>query len=355
MRRAVLLFALVAACGGGSPSDVDASTDGGGSDSPTNDVVQPAPDGGDAQPPSGTLASKYPGDLGIDQDPAVVWHENFEEGDVAGVTARYDSHADPPGMSLETDVPAKSSGKASMRMTSSDSVNATDLYKELLPGWDEWYVRWYVKYEPGAITWHHVGTWFGGYDPATAWPNPQAGLQPAGDDRFSISIEPVYDVGSGAARFDTYDYWMQMHSWMAQPSGTTAYYGNAVIHQNAFTVDEGSWVCVEVHVKLNTDLASGAGAVLEVWKNDALVQRYDDSGPMGYWIRDKFCPQGADGTECTSYPAPFDTVLDQQERTTSALQLNYFWPQNYITQAGTTAWVEYDDMVVATTRVGCLQ
>lgn len=354
MRRSWLALLALVACGGGSPAGSDGGVD--ASADASGDVAQTPDAGGDGAPSGPTLASKYPGDVGIANDPAVVWAENFEEGSVSSVTARYDDQSNAPGMSLENDVPPKSSGAVSMRMTSSgDSANATDLYKSLSPGWDEWYVRWYAKYEPGAIEWHHVGTWFGGYDPPTPYANPQAGLKPNGDDRFSISIEPIWDVGTGATRFDTYDYWMQMHSWMDQPSGNTAYYGNAIVHQNGFTVDEGSWVCLEVHAKLNSDLGSGGGAVFEVWKSDALLQRFDDSGPMGYWIKDKFCPQGADGTECTDYPAPFDTILDQQERTTSSLPLNYFWPQNYITQAGTTAWVEYDDMVIATTRIGCLQ
>jgi len=35
------------------------------------------------------------------------------------------------------------------------------------------------------------------------------------------------------------------------------------------------------------------------------------------------------------------------------LKLNAFWPQNYITDpASGTVW--FDDMVVATVRVGCL-
>jgi len=50
------------------------------------------------------------------------------------------------------------------------------------------------------------------------------------------------------------------------------------VHKNGFTVDEGRWVCVELHAKLNPDPATGAGAVLEVFKNDANVMRLDDSG-----------------------------------------------------------------------------
>jgi hypothetical protein len=164
----------------------------------------------------------------------------------------------------------------------------------------------------------------------------------------------VWGVGGAAPRFDFYNYWMTMHSWMAQPSGSTAYYGNALVHQNSFTIDEGRWVCLEVHIALNSDPSSARGAVLEVWKNDARVQRFDEAGPPGYWIRDKFCPRGADGTECTSYPAPANAILDLQFRNTPALQLNAFWPQNYIT-AGPDGSVQYDDMVVATQRLGCLQ
>jgi hypothetical protein len=312
------------------------------------------PDGATAGIDSGPevgLAAKYPGDLGIDKDPAVVWAENFEEGSVASVVARYDQ-VHQTGMELVADVPPGSGGAASLKLTAGVSNNACDLYKEL-PDHEELYLRWYVKYQAG-INWHHSGVWFGGYNPASKWPSPQAGLKPNGDDRFSISIEPIYDIQGAHPRLDTYDYWMTMHSWMDNPSGTTAYYGNALVHQNSFTVDEGQWMCIEVHARLNTDLASGKGAILEVFKNDALVQRFDEAGPLGYWIKDKFCPKGADGKECTDYPAPFDTVLDLQMRTTANLKFNAFWPQNYITD-GPDGSLQYDDMVVATTRIGCLK
>jgi hypothetical protein len=278
--------------------------------------------------------------------------ESFEEGTVAAIAARYDDKKNLPGWSLQNDVPARSAGQSSLRLLAGVANNATDFYKKL-PDHDELWVRWNAKYQPG-IQWHHTGVWFGGYDPPLSYPSPQAGLKPNGDDRLSISVEPVWDVGGAAPRLDYYNYWMQMHSWMAQPSGNTAYYGNPLVHRNAFTLDEGQWLCLEVHVKLNTDLASGKGAVLEVWKNDALVQRFDETGPLGYWIKDKFCPPTGDGTECTAYPAPFDTVLDLQFRSVSTLHLNAFWPQNYIT-SGPDGWVEYDDMVVATERVGCLR
>src|SRR5260221_2849679 len=124
-----------------------------------------------------------------------------------------------------------------------------------------------------------------------------AGFRPNGDDRFSIRIEPVYNVGAANPRFDFYNYWMTMHSWMPQPINDdgTAYYGNGLVHHDAFTIDEGQWLCIEVHAKLNPDGASGAGSILEVWKNDVQVVRFDDAAPLGYWIRDKFCTPAGDG------------------------------------------------------------
>ena len=313
-------------------------------DSPTD-----APDDGEPDAPAGTLAARYPGDLGLGDDPAVVWFEDFEEGSLAAIAARYDQVRDDGRWSLVADAPNGSGSALALR--AGIGHEAVDLYKQL-PDYDEWYVRWYAKYEPG-VQWHHSGMWFGGYNPSSRWPSPGAGTRPNGDDRFSVAVEPVWDAPS--LRFDFYNYWMRMHSWMATPvDDGRAYYGNSLVHRNDFTVDENSWVCLEAHVRVNTDASGGAGGVLEVWKNDAPVVRFDDSGPLGYWIRDKFCTPAADGRECTDYPAPATELLDLQVRNTTALRLNAFWPQNYITE-GPDGTLTFDQMVVATTRVGCMR
>ncbi len=309
--------------------------------------------GADTGAPGGTLAEEHPGDVGLGADPDVIWFEDFEEGSVALITARYDQVQGSARMALVSDTPS-GVGQA-LALTAGGGTDAVDLYAQL-PSSDEWFVRWYARYEGGGVSWHHSGMWLGGYAPAMSYPSPMAGHRPNGDERFSIAIEPAFGIGSAHARLDTYDYWSAMHSWMPSPvqDDGTAYYGNALVHRQDFTVDEGTWICLEAHVRLNTDGASDAGAVLEIWKNDASVARYDDAGPLGYWIRDKFCTAAADGAECTDYPAPFDQHLDQRYRATTALQLNAFWPQNYISdpQTGTLA---FDQMVVARRRVGCLR
>ena len=354
MRRAALSLAVLAlACGSTDASPVDGGSTDASIESSSDTGTSPDAPGSDGAIGSG-LASKYPCDKGIETDPAVVFTEGFEEGTVQALTARYEDKK-PGGITLAADVPPKSCGKASGKFYADPNAPASDLFKKLTPGFDELWVRYYAKYQKG-IQWHHTGVWVGGYNPASNYPSPQAGLKPNGDDRFSVSYEPVGADGSPNPRMDFYDYWMKMHSWMDVPSGNTAYYGNSLIHKKSSVAPDDTWMCVELHVKLNPSASSGAGAELDLWVNGASVAHFDDKAPVGCWIKDKFCATGWDGAEC-NYPnlcaQPY-VPLDLQWRNTTALQLNAFWPQNYIT-AGPGGSVEYDDMVIAKAPIGCLQ
>ncbi len=368
---------LLAACTGGDDDDAAATATGGGAGRAGSGGQEPGGNGGSGGEEDATggrstnggagggsstggssatvgLAADYPGDVGIDTDPNVVFYDGFEDVSVAAIVARYDDAKD-AGLAISSDVAPGTNGSQSIEMVASGTgTNATDLYKLFDPGYEELFVRYYVKYQAGS-EWHHSGMWIGGYNPPTSWPDPRAGTRPAGDDRVSIAIEPTENAVPDP-RLDTYNYWMNMHSWMDAPSGDTAYYGNPVVHDASFRVDDEQWMCIELHVKLNTDLASGAGAELGIWKNDQSIILYTDSSPVGYWIRDKFCPEGADSSSCTDYPPPPGTALvplDFQTRTTSDLELNHIWPQNYITSGGAGS-VWYDHIVVATARIGCM-
>jgi hypothetical protein len=118
-----------------------------------------------------------------------------------------------------------------------------------------------------------------------------------------------------------------MQSWKANRTGAVGdYYGNTLLHDAEFHPESGIWDCYKIHLKLNPDPASASGAILEVWKNDSLIRRFDDTGPHGYWVKDKICPSDADGAECTaSRPSnPNLMLLDQRWRTTTALKINHF-------------------------------
>lgn len=336
----------------GSPGADDADqgdADGQGGDDATDDT-----DGGNGS--SDWLADRYPGDDGIADDPAVVWYEDFEQSTIDELAEPYDQ-ARTDGMSFSTDVPPKSPGEKSIRMTAGgDHGTATDLYK-LLPGdgYDQLYVRYYVRHEDAPY--HHSGMWVGGYHPPTSWPNPQAGTRPDGDDRISVAVEPV-GTSSFGRRMDFYNYWMNMRSWMdGQPDPDTGFYGNPVLHRDDFYMKIDEWMCIEFMIRLNDDLNSAAGGELAAWYEDELLYHFTESGPLGYWVRDKFCVADADAAACLDYAPPEEEreqeVLDLQWRTTEELRLNWFWPQNYISDGQGS--IQFDDIVVATERIGCIK
>jgi hypothetical protein len=162
-------------------------------------------------------------------DSSVVWTENFEEGSVAAVVARYDSHNDEAGMTLVTDHPASSSGSCAMELTSGGANAATDLYQS-----------------------------FGsGYNPPLHYPYPRAGQRPVGNDLYSIGLEPIPSFAN--TPMDFYACWLGMRSWMSDPTGAVGdYYGNTLLHDAEFRTQSDTRVCYEIHLKFNPDPTSGA-------------------------------------------------------------------------------------------------
>ena len=295
------------------------------------------------------LANKYPGDIGIESDPNVVFVENFEESSVSAVIARWDSYKRSDHMSLVSDVPPPSSGAASLLMTHvGGDGDAIDLYTRLLPGYDELYFRFYVKIDTACNPIHHF-VHMGGYNPPTAWPQGGAGQRPVGNDRLSTAIEPH----GTAWRWDYYAYWMEMRSWQTPegvPDGRpNPYYGNDFINDSSFSVTRGQWLCVEVMVKMNypTTEHNGEMAVwvdgLPWYKGGQLVSYLGEGFPNGYWLRDSWYPDLGSG--------PFEGF---RWRSVEELNLNFFWLETYITTApaGYVSKVWFDDIVIAKEYIG---
>lgn len=305
------------------------------------------------------LAEKYPGDVGIANDPDVIWHENFEAASVSAIVSRYHSASNPAGLSFDSTKPANSRGAKSMRFhsVSSGASNdqTTDLYRSFGTGFDEMYVRYYVRYQPN-VQWHHSGMWIGGYNPATNWPNPRASMRPNGDERFSVGFEPRGGQNAANVQLDFYNYWMNMRSWQSPPpSGNSGFFGNNVLHDTRATAPGNTWVCVELHVKMN-EPSSTAGGELGVWVNDTSLQQYTSQSPLGYWVRDKFCPNNTTDRACTDFKPANPTLvpLDLRWRTTTALKANHIWMNNYLS-GGPSGSMWMDDVVVAKKRIGCLR
>jgi len=297
-------------------------------------------------PPGGViagLAARYLGDKGIGNDPAVVFAEDFEEGDLDALCGRWENVQNRGILSLSPDVGPGSGGEQSLLMTHvGGPTTGGHLYRRLLPGYDNLYVRFYVKFDPGCAPIHHF-VHLGGYRPPSRWPQGGAGLRPAGDDRFSTGVEPYGDKW----RWDFYSYWMGM-----RPAGDGKFWGHDFLNDPALGVERGRWICVELMMKMNDPVTQSNGEQAlwidgRPWVKDGQTVSHLGAGfPRGKWVWDSFYPD--------PNGQPFEGF---RWRSAADLNLNYLWLLLYITKAppGHVSRVWFDDLVVAREYIGPLR
>jgi hypothetical protein len=213
------------------------------------------------------------------------------------------------------------------------------LYRRLMPGYDQLFLRFYVKFDSDCYPIHHF-VHMGGYHPATPWPQGGAGTRPNGDDRFSTGVEPF----GNKWRWDFYSYWMDMRS---SPDGKS--WGNDFINDPPLTVGRDRWICVELMMKMNDPVAESNGEQAiwidgKPWRKDGqLISHLGVGFPRGRWVWDSFLPD-PNGT-------PFEGF---RWRSSEELNLNYLWLLLYITDAPAAhvSKVWFDDIVVARQYIG---
>ncbi len=304
-----------------------------------------------ANMPATGLAAQYPGDANIDKDPNVLFAEKFS-GSLTDIFSRYDDKLNTDGMSLDTDIPAGSASAHSIKMTSVTGgvSSGGHLFKAFTPGFDSVvYVRYYVKYPSSSKNYfHHEGLWFGGYHPATTWPNPQAGTCGLGDKRLSIAFETVWQE-TDPPGMDTYLYWGDMHP---DASGNTCW-GNVMVTEGATdygqpvatgkypVVPFDQWLCVEVMIKLNNPVTEYNGE-LAVWINGVKAGHWGPGFPNGHWNKDKWYNNPAD--------PPFRGF---RWRTDANLNINWLWLEYYHDNpAAPSSYIKYSNVVMATKYIG---
>jgi hypothetical protein len=216
----------------------------------------------------GGISATYPGDVGIENHPAVIFTEQFEEGAIAGIVPRWGDAKNPGEMQLVTDVPPGTpAGHAlSIPWVGGGVSNGGHLYKVLNPAvTDTIYIRYYIKY-PTIGKFAHTGIWVGGFNPASTWPNPQAGVKPNGE-----------------------------HA---------------------------------------------------IWLNGVKVSHLGLGFPQGTWFGGRFMQDPAATTSFEGF----------RWRSTTALNINWIWLQNYSPDdpAGVSSTILFDHVVVATSYIGCL-
>ena len=286
------------------------------------------------------IAQKYIGDKGIENDPDVIFVENFEEASLNALKSRWDSVKNVNSMSLSPDKLNGSTGNNSLLITHiGGKSTGAHLYRRLLPGCEKLHVRFYVKFDPACYPIHHFFH-IGGYNPPTPWPQGGAGIRPVGNKRFTTGIEPF----GNKWRWDFYSYWMKMRSSPDKKS-----WGHDFINDPRLKVERGKWICVELMMKMNDPVAESNGQQAvwidgKPWSRDGqIISHLGEGFPNGNWVWDSFKPdlQGQ----------PFEGF---QWRNNPDLKLNFLWVLLYITKAppGYKSRVWFDNIVVAKKYIG---
>lgn len=292
------------------------------------------------------IAARFPGDAGLEQDPDVLFVERFDAGSVGDVARRWDTADGTSIMTLSPDAVPGSADKTSLLMSHvGGQGTGGQLYRRLLPGYDQVFARFYVKFASDCEPIHHFGTHLGGFCPPTPWPQGGAGLRPEGDKRFTTGVEPF---GAEWA-WDFYTYWQGMHA-----HGDGKYWGTPFLaNVERPPVAKDRWICVELMVKTNTpgaDTADGEQAFWidgQLWRLDQQVVSHIGPGfPPGRWTGGWWQPDPDSDSKFEGF----------RWRTTDQLNVNYIWAYLYITKArpGRVSKVWFDNIVVARRYIGPL-
>ncbi len=329
---------------------------------PASDTASPS-DG--TTPPTGEgLAAKYPRDEGIEKDPAVIFHSDFES-DLAGWT---DYIKDPARISVVNDAATAHAGNKYLSAT----VTKTMLKGSLGP-----YVAAAAQYRFARTTdtvyWRYHVRFVGKSAPPHHWVRLAAGNASYDSDGLANTVPPGnggfwFDFdGHDDGLFDFYAYWYKMRSGRcndgtavpgcAGDQGTTYYYGNNFSPAGQAPFPRDAWFCVELMAKANT-VGKSDGAV-SYWKDDALVGAYEPGKPHGRWLRDNFFTWGPYYADEGAF-AGFDWRSSPDVHF-KKITLDAYYELGSLTQRekdlGVTfpeaQQILYDDVVVATERIGC--
>jgi len=315
----------------------------------------------------GTLAERHPGDVGLASHPSVLFFDDFENG-----WGRWDApQADTAHLFVEDDASRAASGDAYLRSTVTRQQLQETQYISSQTSVrharvDEAYYRFYARFETVAPNPHHWVRFAAGDETYNS--SGLANTVPPGDRGFWFD----FDVNTNNL-FNFYVYWHAMRSGRCNDGstvegcdgdqGNTYHYGNVFRPADQQPFERGAWFCIEIRAKANT-VGDDDGA-LEYWIDDVPVGAYGPGYPVGTWLRDQFHEGGCDFFACDD-PTPFSgfnfrtsddvklqrLVLDAYyERGSSENRRTQMENNGLVVDDAYTIF--YDDVVVATERIGC--
>lgn len=315
-----------------------------------------------------TLTARYPDDTALSADPAVLFHDDFEQG-----WGKWDAPSkDTAHLVIESAAATAHAGSRYLRSTVTEAQLQADEYISsasefaLKKRVDTVYWRFYARFVGISVTPHHWVRMAAGTEAYES--SGLANTVPAGDQGFWFDFD-----ADTSDRFNFYVYWYEMRSGRcndgsttpgcAGDQGTTYHYGNTFAPASQAPFPRDTWLCIELMAKANSVGTSDGALAFSV--NDTLLGDYRSGFPSGTWLRDRFHPGGCTFSACEA-PKPFEGF---DFRSSSDVRFKKIFLDAYY-QRDTTAsrraelearglsvspeqTVLYDDVVVATSRVGC--
>lgn len=264
--------------------------------------------------PSGAgFAATYKADAGVANHKAVIFADNFEEGELG---ARWDEKGKPLELAPSG---GGACGERCMKVTATLGKNeGGGLTKWFQPA-DTVHVRFYTRFDEGCDYVHHFVTLRAnkGLRGGDKWSGfGGAGNLPKGDERFSTALEPWGNWAKLPApgEWNFYSYWHEM-----KPSPDKKYWGNQFVAKDQAMIKKGEWICAEFMLKHNTP-----------GKPDGEQAYWIDGRLIGHW-------KGINW------------------RTSESLKANALMLESYITDRWTknpVNIVEFDNLVIASEYIG---
>jgi hypothetical protein len=269
LRRGFLLIPLSLACFGLAPmaQAVDPDAEGAIPGSNNGEGIPTA------TPIDGSgIASRYPGDVGIENDPAVIFADNFESyTSVDQIRTRWPLAGGLVRMRIATEPGNVFSGSKSIELTLPVSTVelGTSLVRSLSPERDTVFIRMYQKFDPGYSLpgGNHNGVQLSAHIPGSPQIPPPDGT---GFFNFVLQNQPFY--GEAPPGFThLYVYWPRQRSQFGDhwyPDGTVIPYSPTIGNRGEwlafpnqypdfrimpnFLPQRDRWYCVELMVRANT-------------------------------------------------------------------------------------------------------
>jgi hypothetical protein len=286
-----------------------------------------------ALPEGEGLAAKYPGDAGIEEDPAVVFADGFEDiEDVVMDTSTYAQQGkrwdNAWGLVRITRDPANvHSGRQAAEITHR-VPRSNGAEKHLDPGYDTLFLRYYMKYAREFPGCHHTGMAIEGAVPGVNMGS-STGVRPDGRNHFTALVDTM-PTWTGVSPeppgyMDIYCYHMdQGRKWGdifyptgdVLPSENSGMFGPDFVSRPNLMAERGRWYCYELMVQANTP--------------------GERDGRVAFWV---------DGQLAGDFP-------NLRLRSVGILKANYIVIVSYSSSRHPHVTHWYDDVVAATSYIG---